>query len=284
MATGEHLMTIWWYTLGSTFLISLIALVGILSLYLSADRVREWLLPMVGFAAGALLGNVFLHLLPELVERKGSFDLASSLLVLLGIVTFFLMEQGIRHWQAEHTGREDHIEHLAHLRPRTVDLEQGAGHLLSARPYAAVILGSDLLHNFIDGLVVGGAFLFSIPLGISTALVVALHEVPQELGDYAILVHAGLDRVRALLYNFVTALTAVAGGVVALLIGAARETFPLYLIPFTAGTFIYLAVGSLIPELHSHGEEHRTIRGVVGMLVGIGVMVVTHVAAHQVGH
>ncbi|HHX42272.1 MAG TPA: ZIP family metal transporter [Armatimonadetes bacterium] len=277
-------MTIWWYTLGSTFLISLIALVGILSLYLSADRVREWLLPMVGFAAGALLGNVFLHLLPELVERKGSFDPVSSLLVLLGIVVFFLMEQGIRHWQAEHTDRGDHMEHLAHLRPRPLDLEQGAGSLLTARPYAAVSLGSDLLHNFIDGLVVGGAFLFSIPLGISTALVVALHEVPQELGDYAILVHAGLDRMRALFYNFVTALTAVAGGVVALLIGAARETFPLYLIPFTAGTFIYLAVGSLIPELHSHGEKHRTFRGVVGMLAGIGVMVVMHFAAHSAGH
>ena len=113
MATGERLMTIWWYTLGSTFLISLIALVGILSLYLSADRVREWLLPMVGFAAGALLGNVFLHLLPELVERKGSFDPVSSLLVLLGIVVFF---EGGDPRQAD-TDRGDHMA-LAHLRPR----------------------------------------------------------------------------------------------------------------------------------------------------------------------
>ncbi len=268
---------VWWYTLGATLTISALALVGILTLYLQGERLHAWLLPMVGFAAGALLGDVFLHLLPELVERKGELDLPSSLLIQLGTLTFFLLEQGLRRWQAEHTGRDDHEAHLAHVStsPPRPEGERRRS-LLHARPFAVVNLGTDLLHNLIDGLVVGGAFLFSTNLGIATTIAVALHEIPQELGDYAVLVQAGLGRGQALLYNFLTALSAVAGGVLALVIGQSSESFSLLLIPFTAGSFIYLAVGDLIPEIQAHGRPGHTASGVVGLIVGIALMVALH--------
>lgn len=270
-------MTIWLYTLGSTLFISLLALIGILALYVRGERLNEVLLPLVGFAAGALLGNVFFELMPELIEARGTLDVTSSVLIVAGIVVFFAIEQAIRRWQAEKgiTQTHNHAAHIARVAAR----EEGVP-LLHARSFAVVNLGGDLAHNFIDGLAIGSTFLLDIRLGLATTLAVALHEVPQELGDFAVLVHAGVGRTRALLFNFLTALTAVAGGVVALLIGQASDMLPFFLVPFTAGTFIYLAVGDLIPELHSHGHPRQTRFGIVGLLAGVGLMFLLHSLHH----
>ncbi|MBI3945332.1 MAG: ZIP family metal transporter [Armatimonadetes bacterium] len=272
-------MTLWLYTLGSTLLISLLALVGILALYLRGERLNAVLLPLVGFAAGGLLGNAFLELIPEVVRERGTLDSVSSLLVLSGIVLFFLMEQVVRHWQAKRGWTHDHASHVAHLglRPSEETAPGGVESVLQARPFAVINLGGDLAHNFIDGLAVGAAFIAGADVGFATVVAVILHEIPQELGDFAVLVQAGLTRRRALLYNFLTALTAVAGGVVALLLREASQTIPHYLIPFAAGTFIYLAIGDLIPELHAHGRAGQTVPGVLGLLTGIALMYLLHV-------
>ncbi len=289
-------MAIWIYTLVSTLLISLLGLLGIVTLYLNPKQLRALLLPLVGFAAGGLLGNVFLDLLPELVERRQGLDPTSSLLIIAGIVGFFLLEQGIRQWQEQHPEAGDHTPHSCHIAGHGIDEEHGEHEehevheahkhaagvaLLRARPFALVNVGGDLVHNFIDGLAVGAAYLVDVHLGLATTLAVVLHEIPHELGNFAVLIHAGLGRKRALLYNFLTALTAVAGGMVAMAFGRAGDLFPLYLLPFTAGSFIYLAAADLLPELLAHSHPGRVLPGLLGLAGGIGIMVLLlFVAGH----
>lgn len=282
------LTTVWLYTLGSTLFISLLALVGIVALYVRVERLNVILLPLVGLAAGGLLGATFLELLPEAIEQRGALDPTLALLVLLGILIFFLMEQTLRYWQGKQEWTHDHAAHIAHLGVRPwppVALEDaveeeagpnGVESVLQARPFAIVNLGGELAHNFADGLAVGVAFLAGVPIGLMTVLAVVAHEIPQELGDFAILVKAGLTRQRALLYNFLTALTAVAGGAAALILKEVSHTIPQYLLPFTAGTFLYLAVGDLLPELHAHEHPSQTMPGILGLLAGVALMYLLH--------
>lgn len=275
-------MSVWLYTLASTLVISLMGLLGVFSLYLSHERLRSWLLPLVGFAAGGLLGNAFFELLPELVEHeKGVLTPFSAFLVIVGIFLSFLLEQALRSYQGDHPHSHGHPPHLSHMAGCAEPEECGeTGSVLHAKPFAVVDLIGDLVHNFIDGLVVGGAYLVSINLGITTALAVVLHEIPHELGNFAVLVQSGLTPKRALTFNFLAALLAVVGGVVALSVGEITRAFPLYLLPFTAGTFIYLAVGALIPELHAHGRGSQTAWAVAGMAAGVAVMGVLGLHPH----
>jgi len=240
--------TVWLYTLASVFIVSLISFVGILTLSIKANKLRSMLIYFLSFSAGALLGDAFIHLLPESTES--GFSLKISLSVLLGVLIFFILEK-IIHWQHCHMPVSE--EH--------------------AHPFAYTNLIGDGLHNFIDGIIIGASFLVDVKVGIATSLAVILHEIPQEIGDFGVLLHAGFSKSKALLLNFATALFAIIGAIIALLIGGSSTELLSILIPFAAGGFIYIAGSDLIPELHKETGTMKSFIQLLAFVLGIAVMV-----------
>lgn len=243
----------WVQTLLSVGLVSAVSLVGAAGLSLDEARLRRVALALVGFAVGALLGDTFLHLLPEAWARAGPGG-APGVPMLGGVLTFFLVEKLLRH---EHG-----------------PLHRGAHPERRPRPELAVInLVGDGVHNLIDGALIAASWMSSPTLGLTTTLAVLLHELPQELGDFGVLVHAGLGVRKALALNFATACLAFVGaGVTLALGGAAGAALHGALVPFTAGGFLYLALADLVPEL----QHDRSARGAAVqaglLLLGLGVM------------
>ena len=241
-------MSIVLYTLISVLVISLLAFIGIISLAVNTKRLKTVLIYFISFSAGALFGDAFIHLLPEIVESYG-FSLTVSLGVLGGIVIFFVLEK-IIHWQHCHLPITD--EHV--------------------HPFAYMNLIGDALHNFIDGIIIAASYVISIPAGLATTLAVALHEIPQEIGDFGVLLYSGFSRSKALVLNFISALAAVLGAVLALWATTAVEQIEMLLVPIAVGGFIYIAGSDLIPELHKETRLRRSIMQIVAFLLGIGVM------------
>ena len=158
---------IWIYIFGSVLLVSLISFIGVFTLSIKADKLRKILIYLISFSAGALLGDAFIHLLPEIVKSNG-FSLQISLLILGGIALFFFLEK-IIHWRhCHHPTTEEHVH-----------------------PFAIMNLVGDGVHNFIDGLIIAGSYLVSLPVGIAATIAVIFHEVPQEIADFGVLLYAG---------------------------------------------------------------------------------------------
>ena len=248
-------MVLLWILL-STFLISLIAFVGILTLFLRESLLNKTLLFLVAFSAGALIGGAFLHLLPEAILKTGIASgaiLNLFLYLLLGFCIFFVLEQFIR-WHHHHA--------LKHKK-------------CNIKPFSYMILIGDGVHNFIDGLVIAASFIVSFPVGIITALAVALHEIPQEIGDFGVLVYGGFGKFRALFLNFVSALTAILGGIIGYTLSVYIGDSIIFLLPFAAGNFIYIASSDLIPEIKHKGSFKLSLMQFFVFLVGIGIMLVT---------
>lgn len=224
--------TLTWILLASLAM-SLFSLIGALTLVFSDKVLKKLLFPLVAFSAGALLGGAFLHMIPESLELFEDTRVL-FLWVLAGFSIFFLMEQFIN-WH------HCHETPCAHTKPVTY-----------------LILIADALHNFLGGLAIAGAFLVDIRLGIITWLVAAGHEIPQELGDFGILIHGGWTKARALLFNLLSGLTMVVGALIAYLASAKFNVS--WLLPFAAGNFIYIAAADLIPEIkHSVKIKHNII-------------------------
>ena len=237
---------IWIYTLGSVIVVSLVSLVGIFTLGIRPERLERILLYLVSFSAGALLGDVFIHILPEIMEGEGA--VRSGVYVLAGIILFFVLERVLM-WHHSHSSHAEEVHSVVYL----------------------TILG-DALHNFLDGIAIAAAFLISIPVGIATAVAVIFHEIPQEIGQFAILVHGGWSRKKALLYNFFSALTAVAGALLVLLFAHSFDGAPAVLLGLGAASFVYIAMSDLIPELQKERRLERSALQLVWMIAGIGVM------------
>jgi zinc and cadmium transporter len=233
------------WILGSTILISLLSLVGVFTLALEEKLLKKILLILVGFSAGGLMGGALLHLLPEALEISPVTDVFSFFL--LGFIAFFIMERVLR-WRHCHEGVCD----------------------IHAFTYLNLI--GDGIHNFIDGVVIAAAFLINIPLGIATTVAVASHELPQEIGDFGVLVYGGFTKARALLFNLISALTAILGALVGFILHSHMGGFAIYLLPFAAGGFIYIAASDLIPELHKEVDMKRSVLSFVFFLLGILLM------------
>jgi len=217
---------VWLYSLVSVVIVSLISLVGVLTFSLKEEDLKKMLLYFVSFSAGGLFGHAFIHMIPEAVGENG-FGLQVSLYILIGIITSFIVEKFLQ-WRHCHIPTSEEHPHS----------------------FAYMNLFGDAVHNFIDGLIIGGSYLASIPLGVATTLAVVFHEIPQEIGDFGVLIYGGFNKSRAIFFNFSTALTAIFGAIVALSLGfLIQETFIPFLIPFAAGNFIYIAGSDLIPEL-----------------------------------
>ncbi|MFA5389046.1 MAG: ZIP family metal transporter [Candidatus Omnitrophota bacterium] len=243
-------MKIWLWTLGSVLAISLISLIGVITLSLNKAKLQAILAFLVSFAVGGLFGDAFIHLLPESFETLG-VNLKTSLLVLSGIFIFFILEKFIR-WRHCHVPTSK--EHM--------------------HPVATLNVIGDGVHNMLDGMIVAASFAVSVPIGIATTLAVILHEIPQEIGDFGILVYSGMPVKKALFMNFVSALTSVVGAVIALTLESKIKGFSTYLLPITAGGFLYIGGSDLIPELHkeNHARISASLLQMVFIMLGIGMM------------
>ncbi|MBI4159470.1 ZIP family metal transporter [Candidatus Woesearchaeota archaeon] len=239
----------WVYALASVLLTSLISLIGILTLSIKVSNLKKILIYMISFSAGALFGDAFIHLLPEAVESSG-FTLKISLSILSGIVFSFITEKIIQWRHCHMPNTKEHIHSFAYMN-----------------------LIGDGIHNFIDGLIIGASYLVSIPIGIATTIAVILHEIPQEIGDFGVLLHGGFSKAKALSFNFFTALTAVLGAIISLILSSYVKGLTVFLIPFAAGSFIYIAGSDLIPELHKEVNMKKTLTQLILFLIGIGLMV-----------
>ena len=245
------------YALVSVLIVSLISLIGLASISINEEKLKKILIYLVSFSAGALLADAFIHLLPEAAEKSG-FSLTVSLNILLGIGFSFVIEK-IIHW------------HHCHHTHSTDCLENHHDHI-QIQPFAKMNLIGDTVHNFIDGLIIGGSYLVNLPLGLATTLAVVLHEIPQEIGDFGILLHGGYTRKRALFLNFVTALSAVLGAIVAILISQFTPHLTEFLVPFAAGGFIYIAGSDLVPELHKETNAKKSFFQLLMAILGVLIM------------
>jgi len=235
------------YTLISVIIVSLVSLIGIFTISLNKNF-KKALLYLIGFSTGALLGDAFFHLIPESIESLTPLN--ASYLVVLGILVSFILEKFI-HWHHCHNtdGCEEHT-----------------------KPFAYVNLFGDGLHNFIDGLIIASSYLVDIRIGIATTIAVILHEIPQEIGDFAVLLHAGIKKGKALFYNFLTALTAILGAIVALVLKNVIVNIETFLLPFAAGGFIYIASTDLLPELHKETTAYKSLLLLISLVAGLAVM------------
>jgi len=241
-------MQIWLYSLVSVFIVSLISLAGIFTLAINDKLLRQMLIYFVGFSAGALFGDVFIHLLPEAAEEFG-FSLNLSIGILVGITISFIIEKIIcwRHCHLPITKK--HIHRFAYMN-----------------------LFGDLFHNFLDGLTIAVSYLVNIQVGVATTVAVILHEIPQEIGDFGVLLHGGFSKNKALVYNFLTATIAIIGTIIGLSLNFYVENISQFLVPFAAGNFIYIAGSDLIPELHKEVSFKKGLVQLLFFLAGTAVM------------
>ena len=241
-------MQVWIYSLLSVVIVSLLSLLGVFTLGVKEKYLHKILVYFVSFSAGALFGDVFIHLIPEVFKNETT--IYTSFYFLLGIIISFLIEK-IIYW------RENHASSIL-------------GNKI--KHFVFMILFGDGVHNFIDGLAIGASFLVSFPVGIATSLAVILHEIPHEIGDFAALIHGGLDKKRAIFYNFVSGLTAVLGTLFALVLSQYVVGINNVLIPFAAANLIYIAGTNLIPELHKETQLKKSAIQIFTFLLGIAIM------------
>ena len=251
-------MVIW--PLLASLIVSGAAIVGstaILLLGKRAERAAVWIL---SFAIGTLIGGAALHLLPEALRVRPADEV--MLLFLGGIVAFIAVERAIR-WRHTHT-------HDGHHGPDETP--------------AVVLLWGDALHSFADGIVLGVAFSGSTELGLIAAIAIFAHEVPQEIGDFAVLLGSGMPRRRALLLNYLSAVTVVPGAIAAFLWSSSFRTATGWLLPIAAGGFIYIALADLVPSLHHHRGRWAAVLQLLLIVLGIAVIYFTGQAFDHAGH
>ena len=241
--------TIYLYTFASVIAVSIISFVGIFTLSLGEDLLRRYIFIFISVAVGALLGDALIHLIPEALESSANTTL-TSILVIAGILFFFILEKFL-HWH--HHGEDKEKNHI--------------------HPVGKLVLFSDGIHNVMDGMIIAASFMVSPAIGIATTLAVILHEIPQEVGDFAVLLHAGYTKKRALWLNFLSALTAIFGAIIFFAMGEMAEKSATWFLPIAAGGFIYIAVADLIPELQKTKELKYSLLQILAVIAGVLAMV-----------
>ena len=225
-----------------TILDSLTALVGIFTLWMKPKLFKKILITLVAFSTGALLSGAFFHLIPEALDVLT--PIAAFTFVIIGFAIFFLIERFL-HWHHCHDGKCD------------------------VHPVSYLILVGDGIHNLIDGIIIGISFFVSIPFGIITTFLVIGHEVPQELGNFGILIYSGWSKTKSLIYNLLAQLTCVIGGILSYFLSSSVEGIVSFILPFAAGGFIYIAASDLVPELHKEPELKKSLVSFGFFLIGI---------------
>lgn len=229
---------------------SLVALTGSATFLLREATLQKILLPLVAFSAGSLLGGAFFHLIPGSLDKPGQSTFA-FIWVLIGFSLFLAVEQFL-HWH--------------HCR-KAVSMNK--------KPLTYLILIGDGIHNFIGGLAVAGAFLLDIRLGVTAWIAAAAHEIPQELGDMSVLLYGGWTKLKALIFNLLSASTFLVGGILAFF--ASFQFDVSFLIPFAAGNFIYIAASDLVPEVNKNENIAVNVGHFISFISGLGVMLIAKV-------
>ena len=243
----------------ATIVVSLISLVGIALIFVGKKQMDSILFFLISIATGTLLGAAFFDLLPESI---GLSDAAIALEVAFaGVIVAFIIEK-IVHWHHHHAAREK--EHH--------------------QPLGTLTLVGDGVHNFFDGVAIAAAFLVNVPLGITTTVAIALHEIPQEMGDFALLLYSGYSKMKALAFNLLSALAAVAGGVLFYFFSGTVEHLEAYALAFTAGMFIYIASADILPELHKEKRAKSSALQLVCIMIGAAaIWVIARYLEHPAG-
>lgn len=240
----------------STLVISLISFIGVITLFLKKSFFEKILIILVSLSAGALMGGAFLHLMPEALEKAEEIHAHDLFLYFLaGFVLFFMIEK-ILHWR--HCHKAD----------------------CSVHTFAYMNLIGDIVHNFIDGLIIAASFIVNPVLGLTTSIAVAFHEIPQEIGDFGVLVYGGFKKSKALILNFLVALFAVAGGIIGYFFIGYFEHFAIIILPITAGGFVYIAASDLIPEIRKQAGLSKNIISFLFFLAGIFIMHLLNIIFH----
>jgi len=242
------MLDVWFSSLLSVSVVSLLSLVGAVALLFNRELSKKQVLYLVSFSVGGLLGGAFFHLVPEAIEVNGEV-LRVSTWLLVGIFTSYILEMVLK-WRHCHIPTSDEHPHS----------------------FAYINLVGDGVHNMIDGIIIGGAYLTSTSLGVATTLAVCLHEIPQEMGDFGVLIYAGMTRRRALLLNLASASTAVLGVVIALTLSAYMDNLVALLLPFAAGNFIYIAGSDLVPELQDEKNISSSLVHLALMVLGVSLL------------
>ena len=244
----KNLPSIWVYAIASVVLVSLVSLIGIATISISGSKLKRAVFVMVSVAAGAMFGDAFIHLLPDAFEDPRPKPI-TALYVLAGIFAFFILEKFLL-WRHQHTLESNNQIH----------------------PVGYMNLFADGVHNLIDGMIIGASYLVSVPLGIATTTAVVFHEIPHELGNFFILIHAGFSKHRALFFNFLSATFAILGAIISLVVGASVRNFAGLMLPLAAGGFIYIAGSDLIPELHKEAKPSKSQVQLISMALGVTLM------------
>lgn len=230
--------------IAASLVVSTVALIGILSVFLRQSSQVRYASTAVSFAAGVMLSAAFLDILPEALELHDSPLIFTA--IFAGILLFFFLERFVLWFHHHHEGH-------------------------GAKPSAVLILVGDAVHNVIDGIAIAAAFLASPAVGVTTTLAIAAHEIPQEIADYSILVAGGMSRRRALAWNFLSALTSVIGAVVGYFFLSTVENWLWFFLAFAGGMFLYIALSDLIPELHHDFRRDRRWQQLVPFVLGLTV-------------
>jgi len=233
------------YIILATFLVSLASLVGVITLSIKTKTLQKYLLYLVSLSAGTLIGGAFIHLLPEAIDQLD--PTTTGQIIVTAFIGFFFIEK-VLHWHHCHD-RDCPNHSLGYLN-----------------------LIADAIHNFIDGLVIAATFLVDIKLGVATTIAVALHEIPQEFGDFGVLLYSGFSRTKAILSNLLVALTAITGGVLGFYLAGRIDHLVAYLLPLAAGSFIYIAASDLMPEIKQETSLKHSIISFTIFVSGIGLM------------
>lgn len=250
------------YSFASVIIVSLLSFLGIVFFLFEESDVRKYLLYFVSLSTGALLGDVFIHIIPDMAENADTFT--RDLSILLGGIVFSFILEKVVHWRHCHMIPSTSV-HRDNENPE----QHGHAH---SHPLGAVNIVGESMHNFIDGLVIAAGFLASVPIGLSTTLAVMLHELPHEIGNVAVLLHAGYPRKKAIFFNFLSAAMSIVGVLLVFAFTLSTAAISSFMLPFAAGNLLYIAGSDLIPELHKESKALNSLGQLICILLGMAIM------------
>jgi zinc and cadmium transporter len=272
-------MELLFWIIGFSLIGGLLSVVLASTFLLLSEKTRNVAVPhLVSFAIGALLGASFLGLIPHALEHEVHVDAHNvGLTLLLGLLSFFVLEKLVL-WRHCH---HDHCDaHLPEEHSHANDHSHGHSHGNKGQAAGTLILIGDTIHNFVDGILIAAAFMTDLHLGIVTSLAIAAHEIPQELGDFVILLHSGFKRGKALYYNILSSLGTVVGALLAYFALADMQNLLPYILVIAASSFIYIAVADLIPGLHAKVKPSETLQQIVLIAAGTLFIYIAHSTLH----
>jgi len=251
------------YAIISVLIVSIIAIIFAIPFFFKKKVSRKTLLFLLSMSVGVLLASVFMNFLPEIVEHHYSINVA--IYILLGFLVMFVLEKFVHH----------------HHSKKCEDGECGHGHAYNLAP---INLVGDGVHNFLDGLVIAGAYAVDVTVGITATISIIFHEIPQEIADFGVLLYAGWSKKKALIFNALSALTAIIGTVIGLLLIGKLHGFTDFILPFAAGNFIYIAATNLTPQLHRHCKLKDSIVHISAIILGIVIIALVTIYGPGHGH